>query len=52
MELGMTQVTIGLGLFAGLMIAIGHTGAGIVLVAAAGSVVGLKRADAIRHDAR
>lgn len=52
MELGMTKVTIGLGLFAGLMIATGHTGAGIALVAAAGSVVGLKRSCAIKHDTR
>lgn len=51
MKLGTTQVTIGLGLFAGLMIATGHTGAGIALVAAAGSVVGVKRIDALKREA-
>lgn len=49
MEFGTTQVTIGLGLIAGLMMATGLTGAGIALVAAAGSVVGLKRVGAIRN---
>lgn len=50
MELGATHLTIALGLIAGLMIATGHTGAGIALVAAAGSIVGLTRVDAIKHD--
>lgn len=51
MALGTTRITIGLGLFAGLMIATGHTGAGIALVAAAGSVVGLRHDDAIKRGA-